>query len=136
MTRLLPDADQLVLDVIRSALGPDNVGNFIPADLAEMLPYITAARITGPPRHPRFAGNPTIDVQTWADDRKTASDLAESVRVAFYEAWRTQTVYPSGWISHQRCTSEPANLPLTGAAANAPQDLYRFQATYRLVVRK
>lgn len=136
MPRLLPDADQLVLDVIRSGVSADNVANTIPADLAERLPFITARRITGPPAHPRFAGNPTVDVQVWADDRKTSADLAESVRVAIYEAWRTQATYPSGWISHQVCTSEPAEIRPTGGAAAAPQELYRFQATYRLVIRK
>lgn len=136
MSRYLPDADMLVLEVIRGYLPGQQVGNVIPADLANRLPYVTAIRVSGPPLHPRFAGGPTVDVQTWASTRRGAADLAESVRVAFYEAWRSQTVYPSGaWVAFQRCLSEPAEIRATDSLAT-PQDLYRFQASYRLVIRR
>jgi hypothetical protein len=134
MARVLPDADQLMLDVIRTAISGQSAGTFIPSDLANRLPYVTARRITGPPRHPQFAGNPTMDVQTWATTREVAADLAEDVRVAVYDAWRKQTTYASGWIAWQACISEPAELRSTLEAV--PEDLYRFQATYRLVVRR
>lgn len=129
--RLLPDVDLLVREVVTSAVPGVNVGTMIPADLADRLPFVMARRVGGTAVHPRFADRALVDVQVWASDRKTASDLAESVRTALFLAWERQTVTPYGSIGAYAETAAPTEL----RDETTPDGVYRFQATYSLVVR-
>jgi hypothetical protein len=128
----LPDSDKLVLAVLRAAMPAQEFGTQIPADLLDSLPYATAARFGGAAVDPRFLDSATVDVQTWAGDRKEAFDLAAACRNAFRDAWLNGTVYAGiGHISSFREIVGPAEL----RTADQADGLWRTQATYSLGMR-
>lgn len=130
MTRLLPDPDLLVLEVVRGAVGPDvQVGTDIPADLLDRLPFVTILLASGDEIHPEFALRATYDVQVWAEDRQTASDLAETVRAGLYFASKHQTVYTGGHVAYYRALALPAEID------SGYDNVRRFQASYSLALR-
>lgn len=135
MTRYLPDNDLLALQVIRGALPGDDAGTVIPSDLIDKLPFHAVRALADKPAHPEFGGRCRVVVQTWGDSRKIAADRAETVRIAFYDAWRQQTQFAAGFIAFQECIAAPAEVPNSSLDGKPAQNLYRFQATYRLVVR-
>lgn len=135
MTRYLPDNDLLVLQVIRGAFPGTDAGTGIPSDLIEHLPFITVATFGDRPAHPKLGGRCRAVIQCWSDSRKAASDTAESVRIAINNAYEQQTVYAAGRVSFAECITAPAEVPNTSLDGKPAQNLYRFQATYRLVVR-
>lgn len=135
MTRYLPDNDLLVLQVIRGAIAGDNIGTVIPSDLLDNLPFITVSTLADRPAHPKLGGRCRAVVQCWSDNRKTAADTAETVRIAINDAYEKQTVYAGGRISFAECISAPSLVPNSSLDGKPAQNLYRSQATYRLVVR-
>lgn len=133
MTRYLPDCDTVMKQVLDGALPGVDHGTVIPSDLVDNLPFITFRTLGDKPAHPKLGARCRVVVQCWSDSRKTASDTAESVRIAVDEA--PDTTYASGRVSFSECLTQPAEVPNTQPDLQPAQNLYRFQATYRLVVR-
>ena len=127
----LPDADALVLSVIRAAIPTIKLGTQIPDNLLTNLPYATARRFGGAAVDPRFLDRASVDVQTWGASRKAASDLAYDIREAFRAAAANQTVYTLGHIARYRENAAPTELRTTDQADN----VWRFQASYSLFLR-
>ena len=129
--RLLPDVDLLVREIVTAAVSDVQVGTMIPPDLVDRMPFVMARRVGGTAVHPRFADRALVDVQVWAADRKVAADTAEAVRVALFRAWERQTVTAHGYIGAYSEIAAPTEL----RDETTPDGVYRFQATYALVVR-
>lgn len=120
----LPDAELVALTALRAEFPAVTFGTQIPATMP--LPFVQVRRSSGPRLHPTLATRAPVDVSVWDDDRQDASDLARNIQ-AFIETEST------AW-THARCTTEPFEVPPPPDAA-VPQGVYRFQASYRLVVR-
>lgn len=128
----LPDADALVLEVLRDAINDQEFGTQIPANLLNSLPYATVRRVGGASIDPRFLDRATIDIQTWDNTRKGAVDVAIACRDALRDAWLDGTVYTGfGHVSHFREIAAPSELRTADQAAN----VWRTQATYSLFLR-
>lgn len=132
MTRLLPDTDLLLGTYLNAVLAAGvTVSNHVPADVLAQMPYVRVVRIGGGDTHPQFATNPTVQTDCWASTRAKADDLAEDVRVALWQAWRTQTDLGGGHIARFRVDTAPAELRLPDQLSK----VYRYQAVYTLIVR-
>lgn len=128
----LPDMDALVLAILRDAMSGQAFGTQIPSKLASKLPFVMAVRFSGSAVDPRFLDSATIDVQTWAGDRKEAFDLAFDCRSALMDAWLNATVYPDlGHLTHFREVTGPAEL----RTPDQQDQIWRTQATYSLTAR-
>lgn len=129
----LPDVEMVLLAALRAEFPSVEFGTQIPGDLADRLPFATVKRAPAGQFHPRLATRPMIDVATWADDRKVASDLAWDA-CEFIVARRC-----GGLVSFAEAINEPFEIRdtsgLNGTSVAPAQGIYRFQATYRLVVR-
>lgn len=131
MARLLPDAERLVLALVRPQLPGVGVGTAIPDDIADRVPYVVIRRAAGAAIDPRFLDQPVVSVDVWHRSKASASDLAESVRVALVEAWEQQTTTDVGHLAYFREDSGPAEL----RTAEQPDTLFRYQANYSLATR-
>lgn len=127
----LPDADALILEVLRDAIDDQEFGTQIPADLLDSLPYVTAHRSGGASVDPRFLDRATVDVQTWADTRKEAFDVASACRDALRDAWLDGTVYDLGHVAAFREITAPNEL----RTSDQSDQVWRTQATYSLFLR-
>lgn len=129
----LPDVEMLLLAALRAEFPTANYGTQIPGDLSERLPFNTVKRAPARQFHPLLATRPLVDIATWDDDRKAASDLARDL-CEFITARRC-----GGLVSFAEAINEPFEIRdtsgLDGSSTAPAQGLYRFQATYRLVVR-
>jgi hypothetical protein len=130
--RLLADVDALLLDVLlpATALGLGNVVEELDPDYLEHLPVVHAYRWGGAAEHPRFLDVAVCDVHAIAQGKTAALELAETCRVALYEAWERQLIYPHGSIAGYEEISAPTELRTARQADNVT----RVQATYRLRV--
>lgn len=136
MNPLMPDLDALVLSALRAAdLGatvsvkwPQGTG------WASSLPLVVAHQVAGGDanRMGRITG--LVDVQCVATDRKEASALARTARVALADACTAQFRGSDGYLSHfYDVTAGPTELT-AGTTATDPE-LFRFQAVYRVSAR-
>lgn len=135
MNTLMPDLDALVLSALRAADLGATVAVKWPAGAWESsLPLVVAHQVPGGDanRMGRITG--LIDVQCAATDRKEASDLARTARVALADACTAQFKGTDGYLSHfYDVTAGPVEIT-TGTVAADPA-LFRFQATYRVSAR-
>jgi hypothetical protein len=125
----LPDVELVLLAALRVKFPTANFGTMIPADMVDRMPFVTVKRIASPQLHPKLATRCRVDVSVWHTNRKSGADLARNI-AAFLT---TETTV----VSHCVATTEPFELRpgVFQEGAQLPQDNYRFQATYRLVVR-
>jgi hypothetical protein len=127
---MLPSAADLLVGVLRPALAAATVGTLIPDPMP--LPFVLARPIGGAAVDMRFLARAVVDVQTWAETDRDAETLAAAARAALVTAWRTQAVIPGagsiGWLGER---AAPSLLP----DENAPDGVYRYQATYELTMR-
>ncbi|MCK2237709.1 MULTISPECIES: hypothetical protein [unclassified Crossiella] len=135
VTPFLPDADQLVLAVLRAAL-PElpaaDVAPLLPADLADRLRrFVAARRIGGAAPHPELLDEATVVVDCWAASRADAVELGRLCRTALYLAHAQQRVTAHGHLAGYRELSAPAELRSAGQAGR----LHRVHATYALLIR-
>lgn len=122
--------EDLLIGILRPALEAVTVGTLIPVSMP--LPFLLARRAGGGSADPRFLDNPLVDMQGWADSDKAAGELMAEARFALVMAWRSQTVVPGvGSIGRFADQSGPALLP----GDDVPHGVYRYQATYDLVIR-
>lgn len=131
MPRLLPDAERLVLALLRPRISSVQFGTAIPDDLASRLPFVVVRRAAGAALDPRFLDQPVVSVDAWHTSKSEASDLAEDVRVALLEAWERQTVTEFGHLAYFNEESGPAELR-TGEQSDT---FFRYQANYSLATR-
>ncbi len=131
MTRLLPDAELLVLAILRPVVPAVGFGTAIPDDIASRLPYVVIRRAAGAALDPRFLDNPVVSVDAWHTSKSAASDLAEDVRVALLEAHERQTVTEFGHLANFAEDSGPSEL----RTAEQPDTIFRYQANYALATR-
>lgn len=132
MARLLPDTDLLLGSYLNTVLAAGvTVSNHVPADVLAQMPYVRVVRIGGGDTHPQFATNPTVQTDCWESTRAKAANLAEDVRVALWQAWRTQADLGAGYIAGFRVVTAPTELRLPDQLTN----VYRYQAAYALIVR-
>lgn len=130
--RLLPDADGIVLAVLRAMLPPTvQIGNLIPADLVDRLPYVVILRVGGTALDPRFADRALVNVQCWASSRQDSERLAQAVRDCLYLASRGGVTTDQGHISAFTEQAAPSHLD-TGTE---PSGVFRYQASYLLTTR-
>jgi hypothetical protein len=127
--RFLVSTDDVVRDIL-SAAGV-TVGANLPADLLDRLPYVSAHRFGGEMVDPEHLDRAAVAVDTWADSRRLADDLAETCRVLLYTAWRDQTVHAGATVAHYGESSAPSELRTEGQA----NGLWRFNAGYSLHIR-
>jgi hypothetical protein len=130
--RLLADVDALLVDLLIPALdlGDGHVGDELPADYLNQLPFALAYRWGGQAVHPEFLDIAVCDVHLYAATKTEALDLSESARSAIYAAWKQQTVFDHGSIASYGEQAAPAVL----RQATQPDRLTVVQATYRLGV--
>ncbi|ANZ19951.1 hypothetical protein ACH4YO_19220 [Streptomyces noursei] len=133
MRPVLPDVDALVVDALRTGLSGATVRVVWPEDWADRLPLVVARRVPGGSSNPLGVDVALIDVQCAAPDRRDASRLARTARVALAEACRDQFRGADGYLSRFEDVSGPAEIRV-GEPAAGP-DLFRFQATYRVTAR-
>lgn len=127
---MLPSVADLLLGVLRPALGGATVGTLLPDPMP--LPFVLARPVGGAAVDLRFLGRAVVDVQTWAETDRGAEDFAAAARAALVAAWRSQVVVPGvgsiGWLAER---AAPALLP----DERTPDGVYRYQATYELTAR-
>ncbi|MEW1673043.1 hypothetical protein AB0O47_07310 [Streptomyces noursei] len=133
MRPVLPDVDALVLDALRVGLGGATVRVAWPGDWADQLPLVVAHRVPGGTANPLGIDVALIDVQCAAPDRRDASRLARTARVALAKACRAQFRGADGYLSRFEDVSGPAEIRVGDPTAGP--DLFRFQATYRVTAR-
>jgi hypothetical protein len=137
VTRFAVEAVDIVLEILRDAL-PNGVfvRASIPDGVPDFLPLVVVRRVGGSSLYPDFWDDPLINIQNWADAdgsrdaRRVASDDADQVRKALWDAWRNQTVTSGGSIARIRESQGPLEMP----DVDLPF-LGRFQATYELKLR-
>ncbi|MFF2808639.1 hypothetical protein ACFVT2_15980 [Streptomyces sp. NPDC058000] len=133
MRPVLPDMDALVTDALRAGLSGATVRVLWPDDWADRLPLIVARRVLGGSSNPLGIDMALIDVQCAAPDRRDASRLARTARVALAEACRAQFRGADGYLIRFEDVSGPAEIRV-GQPQPCPH-LFRFQATYRVTAR-
>lgn len=129
--RLLPDAERLVLALLRPAFPAVSFGTLIPDDIATRLPYVVVRRAGGAAIDTRFIDQPVVSVDVWHASKDGASDLAEDIRVALVLAWEQQAVTDVGHLAGMREDAGPAEL----VTNDQPDTLFRYQASYALATR-
>ena len=127
----LPDADALVLAVIRAGISGIAIGTQMPANLVDHLPYAVAARFGGAAVDPRFLDRATVTVDTWDNTRAGSSALARQIRTVLRDAALNQTTFTEGHIVSFREVSGPFEL----RTADQADTLWRFNARYSLFLR-
>jgi hypothetical protein len=123
--------DGAILAALRHYLPTTNIYSEHPADVLAVLPCIVARSYGGSALYLNFAKRPTIQVDSYANDRRPASVLAEAAEQALITAWRSSYRTPDGVICGVETTTLPAELP----DDQAPSGLVRFTATYQLTIR-
>lgn len=125
----LPDVDALLHEIF-TAGGLRHVTQVGP-DLYSRLPLVVSYRIGGAAPDPRRLDVATVFAQTWAAGKADAWHLAVSVRLALFDAWRSQAVYPSGVVNRFSEISAPSEI----RGSEQPDNVWRYDATYRISVR-
>lgn len=132
---MLPDADLLLLSIVKAAEPTFKIGTQIPADLLKKVdagtPFATIRRFGGSAVNVEFYDRASIDVQTWAKTRKASYDMSAAIRAAFLDAWLSQTTYPLGHVGR---FSETTGINELRTADQADR-VWRFQATYSMFLR-
>lgn len=108
-----------------------NVYSRQPADVLAVLPCVVARSYGGTDLYLNLGARPTIQVDSYADDRRPAAVLADAAASALIEAWRSSYRTPDGVICGVETTARPAEFP----DDQAPSGLVRFTATYTLTIR-
>ncbi|WP_449657917.1 phage tail termination protein [Streptomyces chrestomyceticus] len=129
-TPILPDIEALTLAAIRARLPGIRVVVDIPSDWDATRPLIVAHRVGGAAEDARFLDRALMDVQVWYRDRRYASMLARTVRMALADACRDQFSDIEGALS--------SFTEVSGPWCPGPEDdtgLTRFIATYQLTAR-
>lgn len=127
MTRLLPDAELLVKAVLTDCPASSRT----PVNVAAKVPHRVVYKLGGVAVHPQFLDKPHIQVVSYAGTRAAARDLAESARVALFQAWRTQARTSLGGIHKVKEVISPFEV----RTGTEPDGVYRFDATYEVWTR-
>lgn len=138
MARFAVEPNDLVLEILRTALPGVTVRPSIPDGVPELVPLVVIRRIGGASDSPRFWDRPTFNIQCWADaDRdanldaaRVAGNLADQVRKALWDAWAAQTVVAGGHLARIHESQGPYEI----GDVDLPH-LGRFTATYQLLCR-
>lgn len=112
MPRLLPDAEALVLALLRQGLPGVRVSAEWESDYVAHLPYVWLDVQDLVEQDPQRSGNCLATVQCFAPDRKSTRDLAEAVRVTLWLALRNQTQTEHGHLVRYRKPGGPSFVPL------------------------
>lgn len=131
MARLLPDAERLVLALLRPRFPAVSLGTAIPDDLANRVPYVVIRRVGGAAIDGRFLDQAVMSVDAWHTSKSAASELADEVRAALLVAWEDQTVTEFGHLAYFREESGPSEL----RTGEQPETLFRYPASYALAIR-
>jgi hypothetical protein len=123
--------DGVILAALRHYLPGTNIYSRQPADVLDVLPCIVARSYGGGDLHLNLAARPSIQVDSYADDRRPAGVLADQAAAALIAAWRNSYRTPDGVICGVTTTARPAEFP----DDQAPSGLVRFTATYQLTIR-
>ena len=78
MARLLPDAERLVLALLRPVFPGVSFGTLIPDDLADRLPYVVIRRVGGAAIDGRFLDQAVVSADVWHASKASASAFALS----------------------------------------------------------
>ena len=130
---------------------PVTIGSRIPSDLSEKMPFVMvrADRRSGmesaASRDERFLKATKISVETFTTGLNAENDgydIQESIRLAFWQAWREQKVVDdAGSISQIVASTEAALVSdyatSTGVVqyASLPKGAARTEAIYQVLVR-
>lgn len=144
MARLRPDTDDILLAALRIGLYVPTEGRgdrYADVDvkrsdgwLARLntRPLVTARTVTADAtamlRHRSYA---EVDIQSWATDRRDASDLDDLALQALLAARGVE--HAGGYISRIDVQSLGTEVPDPGQEGRG--QLYRWQAGYRLTIR-
>jgi hypothetical protein len=134
MAGLVRDVEPLLLDVLRPALAPVQVGSENPARLLGILPYVVArsvpgGRVIGP--HRDTVTDRPVQVDAYAATRHAAQLLCSQALGALVAAWRAHTVTAHGAITTIGAVSPPSEIHEPGQ----PDALRRYVATLNLTLR-
>lgn len=104
----------------------------LPPNYLERLPLVYARHTTGSEHNADLSTDyASITVDVYAPNEYVAEKIASLVRKALHGAWRKQTSYALGHISHYQCLLTPFLFPRTDQA----DDSDRYTAEYRLLIR-
>lgn len=104
-----------------------------PAQLLDLLPCGVIEQIPGGGAvDPRFPSTQSlVQLDAYAPEKREAYDLCKAAVDRLVAAWRTQHVYPDGWISNVEITSDPTEV----RERDQPTTFTRYQAIVRLTCR-
>lgn len=129
MPRLLPDAEALVLALLRQGLPGVRVAAEWESDYLQHLPFVWLDVQDLAEQDPQRSGNCLATVQCFSTDRKSTRDLAEAVRSTLWVALRDQTETAYGHLVRYRKPGGPTFIPLDVTGAR------RSVTTYELGTR-
>lgn len=102
-----------------------------PADVVSRMPCVIVRDYGGQDLHLMLGIRPLIQVDSYAETARDASDLADAVVGALNTAWRTGYVTSDGVIAGVGTTSRAAEV----READQPDDLFRWRGSYQLTIR-
>lgn len=133
--RLRPDVDLFLVELLRPALTGVHVVNLLDTAALKRLPVV-AARVVSPgsfdtTRNVRARFPVGVDVQSWAEDRRAASDLDDRVLSALVRAQEAGTVAAGAYVALLEIDTPGAEL----RTGDQPGRLHRWAASYSFLVR-
>lgn len=104
-----------------------------PADYLTRMPCGVIEQVPGSGRiDPRFSGTQAlIQLDAYASEKREAFEVCRAAVDALVAAWRTQRVFPDGWISSVEISSDVVEV----RDRDQPSTFTRYQATVRLTCR-
>jgi hypothetical protein len=102
-----------------------------PADVVSRMPCVIVRDYGGQDLHLMLGARPLIQVDSYAESARDASDLADAVVDALNTAWRTGYVTSDGVITYVNTTSRAAEV----READQPDELFRWRGSYQLTIR-
>lgn len=129
--RELPYVDGLLMEMLRPTLPAYQVVTVYPAPDLRQYPILLVRRIGGGAVHMSLLDSALVQVDCFAHERRQAADGVEFVRQVFEYAWQNQTVLTDGHIGRVNEISGPVET----RDNDQPADLYRFGATYDILIR-
>lgn len=128
---ILPDTDALLMSLFNAAFPNLQVVTIMPALPLREYPIILARRLSGGARHLEFVDLAIVQIDVFDPDRQTTSDTCRGCRGALLDAWLNQTIYPEGHIGRVEEIDGPSEV----RDNDSPANLYRFNATYNILIR-
>lgn len=136
-TTLFPDVDGMLNWYLRGALPAVQVGQLMPPPELRVYPFAMVRHEAGGRKHARLLGEATVSINGFAESRREARDVAESVIQVLEYAAVNQVVATndgagrSGHIARFSVDQAPAEF----RDSDQPAGISRFLALVSFLVR-